>query len=110
VPGLKTLYSFNDFNERTWPTILPVLTPTEPTSVIFPDLQEVVFVIESEFGLECTDENYNLLRDFVLARQGTLTRLSIPPISNKDILNPLRDHITCLEVRFIHTHIYLSFV
>jgi len=107
VPHLRALYSFNDFDFRTWETVLPVLTPTESTAVIFPDLQELVFLISSDSAHYCSDEHYNLLRDFVLARGGTLTRLSIPPISNANILNPLREH-ACLEVRF--TRIFLSFV
>jgi len=106
VPHLRALYSFNDSNYRTWPTVLPVLTPTESTAIIFPDLQEIVFLINSDSSRRCSDEDYNLLRDFVLARRGTLTRLSIPPIWNANILNPLRD-LVALEVRF--TRIFLSF-
>ena len=51
--------------------------------------------------LECTNEDYELLRDFVLPRNGTLTRLlAIPRMKNMDILHPLYDHISLFEVRF----------
>lgn len=76
--------------------ILPILT--NPTAIIFPGLQAAVFLVKSRWEEMCTCKDYNLLREFVLARQGTLTRLSIPPVKNMDILIPLRDHIDCLEV------------
>jgi len=110
----EALYSFNDsgtlscFSPPPWRRVLPVLTPTESTAVIFPDLQEIVFLISLDIDQQCSDENCNLIRDFVLARRGTLTRWSIPPMWNAGILNPLKDHIACLEVRF--TCIFLSFV
>jgi hypothetical protein len=100
VPDLRILYSIDEFRTPTWPTILPVLTPTEPTNAIFPSLQGVVFL--ANHGLECTDELYKLPRDFVIARKGTLNHLSISGIKYMDILNPLRDHIARLEVRFAH--------
>ena len=105
MPNLQSLYFMNDFKTSNWPTILPVLTPTESNAVVFPDLQEVVFLVDANCKQECTDELYNVLRDFVLMRKGTLTRLSIPPVQNMDILSPLRSLIT---VHF--THISFSFV
>jgi len=50
--------------------------------------------------MECINEHYELLRDFVLPRKGTLTRLAIPRMKNMDILDPLYDHISHFEVRF----------
>jgi hypothetical protein len=50
--------------------------------------------------------SYNLLRGFVLKRKGTLARLSIPPIRNMSILNPLRDHIARSEVSLLVSLIF----
>jgi len=103
MPELRSLYFINSFYYTPWPTILPILTPSESTAVIFPDLQEVVFLTyHSDPYLECLDGHYELLHDFLLARGETLTRLSIPPVKNGDVLNPLRDHTPPLEVRFTH--------
>lgn len=47
MPNLQSLYFMNDFKTSNWPTILPVLTPTESNAVVFPDLQEVVFLVDA---------------------------------------------------------------
>jgi hypothetical protein len=83
-----------------WLRLLPVLTPTKSTTTIFPNLQDAVFSCIGGPPLEYTDEHYKLLRDFVLARNGVLSRLSIPPMENMDILDPLKDHIAHFEVCF----------
>jgi hypothetical protein len=85
-----------------WLTILPILTPSESATANFPSLQEVEFLVRLNVTAECSDEELELLHDFVLARKGTLTRLAIPPINDMDILNPLRAHIAHLEVCFAH--------
>jgi len=65
---------------------------------MFPYLHDAVFSHTGRSRLECTDEHYKLLRDFVLARKGVLTHLSIPPVENMDVLRPLKDHIAHFEV------------
>jgi hypothetical protein len=62
--------------------------------------QDLLFCPKKSHPREFTDELCDLLRDFVLARRGTLAHLSIPPVQNMNVLNPLRDHITRFEVRF----------
>ena len=103
MPELRSLCFISSVYYPPWPTILPVLTPSESRAVIFPDLQEVAFLTDhSNPDLECFDRHYEVLHDFLLARGETLTRLSIPPVKNGDMLNPLRDHTPPLEVRFTH--------
>jgi hypothetical protein len=71
VPGLRSLYFVAEFGIPPWTTILPILTPAESRAVIFPDLQEIAFFGDPNYRYEqeCFDESYNLLRDFVLARE-----------------------------------------
>ena len=95
---MKTFYFVAHWEHEQWLRLLSVLTPTESTGAIFPDLQHAVFLYTGYCQLECTDERYKLLRDFVLARKGVLTRLSIPPMENMDVLHPLKDHIAHFEV------------
>ena len=68
--------------------------------MIFPELQEAVFLAPPHDKLRYTDEHYNTLYHLILAREGILTRLSIPAIRNMEILDPLKNHITRLEVCF----------
>ena len=98
----------NDSGSSNWPIVLPVLTRTESTAAIFPGLYEVVFLVDSNNVSWCGNGDYDLLREFLLARKGTLSRLSIPPVSNVHILNSLRDHNPRLEVCF--TRIVILFV
>ena len=110
MPELRSLYFINAYYSP-WPTILPILTPSESRAIIFPDLQEVVFLTHhSDSDLECFDGPCELLRDFLLARRETLARLSIPPVKNGDVLNPLRDHTPPLEVRFTHVLCVMLFM
>jgi len=48
--------------------------------------------------MQCTDELHELFYNFVLARTGTLTRMSIPPMKNVEALYPLKDYIARFEV------------
>jgi len=100
VPHLKTLHFVFDARRGHdgWLRLLPVLTPTQSTTAIFPNLQDAVFSGTGWCPLECTNEHYKLLRDFVLARKGVLSHLSIPPMENMDILHLLKDHIAHFEV------------
>jgi len=101
VPHLRTFYFLVRRGESSWTTLLSVLTPdTSTAAVIFPELQEVTFSYIGNDKLECNNEHYELLRDFLLPRKGTLTRLAIPRMENMDILDPLNDHISHFEVRF----------
>jgi len=100
VPHLRTLSVVFGSQCEALPRLLPVLTPTKSTTAIFPDLQEALFLFSGTGELECTDEHYTLLHNFVLAREGALTRLSIPCMKNMDILHPLKDRIAHFEVRF----------
>jgi hypothetical protein len=101
VPHLRSLYFFvSRRREAAWATPLSVLTPDRSTTaVIFPDLQEVTILYIGGKKLKCANEHYKLLRDFVLPRKSTLTRLAIPRMENMDILHPLYDHISHFEVR-----------
>jgi len=104
MPELRSLHFITSFYHSPWPKILPILTPSESRAVIFPDLQDVVFLTgHSDPDVECSDGHYELVHDFLLARGGTLTRLSIPPVKNGDVINPLRDHAPPLEVRLTHS-------
>ena len=62
-----------------WPTILPILTPSESATANFPSLREVKFLVELNVTAECTDEEQELLHDFVLARKGILRGWPSPP-------------------------------
>ena len=109
VPGLRSIHFINDSPTPTplWSAILPAFIPTGSTAAIFPDLQVVVFLVHKTWNkLERTDEH--LLRDFGLARAGTLTRLSIPPMRNMEILTSLRDYIPHLEV-YSHPIFFFAF-
>jgi len=97
VPHLKAFYFVAHSQRGEWLRLLPVLTPTESTTAIFPGLQDVVFSYAGGGRLKCTNKRYKLLRDFVLARKGVLTRLSIPPVKNMDVLQPIKDHIAHFE-------------
>jgi len=111
MPELRSLYFINSFYHSPWPTILPILTPYESRAVIFPDLQEVVFLTDgSDPDVECFDGHYELLRDFLLARGETLAQLSIPRVKNGDVLNPLRDYTPPLETSKPYTSRRFSFI
>ena len=72
----------------------------ESTTAILPGLREILFSRSGREVPECTNEHYTRLRDFVSARNGTLTRLGIPRMRNMDLLQPLKDHVPQFEVRF----------
>ena len=98
IPHLRTLCVIFTGQCEALPRLLPVLTPTKSTTAIFPDLQEALFLFSRFEEPECTDEHYGLLHNFVLARKGSLTRLSISRMKNMDILHPLKDHVAHFEV------------
>ena len=108
MPRLRSLY-FVGLGSDIWPTLLLVLTPTKSTPAILPDLRELLFLPSGSEVPECTDEHYTLLRDFVSARKGTLTRLGIPRVKNMDILQPLKDHVALFEVRFQAASLFCAF-
>ena len=85
MPRLRGLYFVVNSRPDIWLTLLAVLTPTKSTTVILPDLHEVLFPRSGNQVSECTDEHYTRLRDFVSARKGTLTRLGIPRMKNMEI-------------------------
>ena len=76
--------------------ILP-FTHTGP-AFIFPDLEVLEF--RGGASKESKDEGlYELFQKFVLARKGKITRLVIPPLQNRCIMDLLRDNIPQLRVR-----------
>ena len=96
MPNLRTLGFVFGLRRRydTLPGLLRILAP------ILPDLHEVLFLTSVTKELECTDELCDLFRNFVLARTGTLTRMSIPRMKNVEVLYPLKDYVARFEVRF----------
>jgi len=94
MPNLRTLGFVLGRRYEALQEFLRILTP------ILPDLHEVLILTSETKELECTDQLHELFHNFVLARTGTLTRMSIPRMKNVEVLHPLKDYIPRFEVRF----------
>jgi hypothetical protein len=94
MPNLRTLGFVLGRRYDALQGLLRILTH------ILPDLHEVLFLTSETEELECTDQLHELFHNFVLARAGTLTRMSIPRMKNVEGLYSLKDYIPRFEVRY----------